>query len=39
MVSASVGLMGISVQIKRIELNGYYYSYQYDRKGELYCIV
>lgn len=27
------------MQIKRIQLSGYYYSYQYDRKNELYCIV
>ena len=32
-------MIGISVQIKRIQLTGYYYSYQYDRKKEIYCIV
>jgi hypothetical protein len=29
----------LSVSIKRIELNSYYYTYQYDGKAEMYCIV
>ena len=36
---ASFKLIGVSIQIKRIQLSAYYYTYQYDRKTELYCIV
>lgn len=31
--------MKISVNIKKILLTEYYYSYQYDRKTDLYCII
>jgi hypothetical protein len=31
--------IGLAIMIKRIELNEYYYTFQYDNKTELYCIV
>lgn len=39
--SNSMGLkaLGVSVQIRRLQLTAYWHSYRYDRKDELYCIV
>ncbi len=31
--------IGVSILMKKIELTPYYYTYQYDNKLELYCIV
>lgn len=35
----SIRLMGISVQVRRLQLTAYYHTFRYDRKDELYCIV
>lgn len=32
-------LLGISVQVRRLQLTAYYHTFRYDRKDELYCIV
>jgi hypothetical protein len=37
--SAGLRFLGVSIQVRRLQLTGYYHSYRYDRKGELYCIV
>jgi len=38
-ISGTYKTIKLSVNIKKIELNSYYYTYQYDGKAELYCIV
>lgn len=29
----------ISVEVSPLELSAYYYTYRYDRKNEIYCVM
>ena len=39
LIGNGIKTMNLSVMLKNVELTSYYWSYAYEGKGDIYCIV